>query len=102
MTEWKAFEKELNLSEEGMLLAKVKLELSEFIYGLRKSKKLSQKALASAIGVGQPYVAKIEDGQENLTLETIVKLLAALDTCLYLKPEKRKSNESVFHILKAA
>jgi len=102
MNKWSDFKKELNLSEEELLLAKVKLELSELIYDLRKAKKMSQKELGNAIGVSQPYIAKIEDGEENLTVETIVKLLAALNTCLRLKPEKRGNRDSVFHILKAA
>lgn len=99
---WDDVQKELNLPKHELLLAQVKLELSEFIYDLRKSKKMSQKELGRAIGVSQPYIAKIEDGEENLTLETIVKILAALNTRLALKPEKRGKHESVFHILKAA
>ena len=99
---WDDVRKELNLSEAELLLAQVKLELSELIYDLRKSKKMSQKQLGAAIGVSQPYIAKIEDGEENLTIETIVKILAALNTRLELKPERRGKNESVFHILKAA
>ena len=102
MKNWHHFKKELNLSKEDLLLAKVKLELSELIYDLRKSKKMSQKELAEAIGVTQPYIAKIEDGEENLTIETIVKLLAALNTRLKLTPEKRGKGDSVLHILKAA
>ena len=99
---WSELRKELNLSPEGLLLAEVKLDLSILMYDLRKAKKMSQKKLAQAIGVSQPYIAKIEDGEENLTLETIVKLLAALNICLKLKPEKRNGRGSVLHILKAA
>lgn len=102
MTKWHALKSELNLPEDALLFAKVKLELSELICDLRKSKKMSQKELAHAIGVSQPYIAKIEDGEENLTLETIVKLLSALKTCLYLRPEKLARRDSVFHIQKAA
>lgn len=102
MTKWNALKAELNLPHEAVVLAKVKLELSELIYDLRKSKKMSQKELAAAIRVSQPYIAKIEDGEENLTLETIVKLLSALHICLRLKPEKLGRRDSVFHIQKAA
>ncbi len=102
MHKWKDVKKELALPQEELLLAQVKLDLSELIYDLRKSKKMSQKELGEAIGVSQPYIAKIEDGEENLTIETIVKILAALNTRLELKPEKRMKCESVFHILKAA
>ena len=102
MNKWNDFKKELKLPKEELLLAKVKLELSELIYDLRKSKKMSQKELADAIGVSQPYIAKIEDGEENMSIETIVKLLVALKTCLNLKPEKRGKFDSVLRISKAA
>ncbi len=102
MNKWNEFKKELKIPKEELLLAKAKLELSEFIYDLRRMKRMSQKQLAELMGVSQPYIAKIEDGEENLTIETIVKLLAALNTRLRLKPEKRDKDEGVFHILKAA
>ena len=102
MNKWSDFKKELDLPKEELLLAKVKLELSELIYDLRKSRRMSQKQLGHAIGVSQPYIAKIEDGEENLTIETIVKLLAALNTRLKLKPEKLGKHDSVFQIFKAA
>ncbi len=102
MNNWKDLKNELHLPKEELLLAKVKLELSELIYDLRTARKMSQKMLSEAIGVSQPYIAKIENGEENLTLETIVKLLAALNTRLTLKPEKRGSSDSVLYILKAA
>lgn len=98
VNKWSAVKKELNLSEEDLLLAKAKLELSELICDLRKSKKMSQKDLADAIGVSQPYIAKIEDGEENLTVETIVKLLSALHISLQLKPGKQKLHESVLRV----
>lgn len=102
MRKWDDFKKELNIPKEELLLAKVKLELSELIYDSRRSKKMSQKQLGDAIGVSQPYIAKIEEGEENLTLETIVKLLSALKIRLQLKPTKLGKYDSVFHILKAA
>jgi predicted transcriptional regulator len=102
MTKWSDFKKELNIPKDQLLLAKAKLQLSELIHDLRKSKQMSQKELGEAIGVSQPYIAKIEDGEENLTIETVVKLLSALNTCLQLRPEKHTHCQNVFHLLKAA
>ena len=45
MTKWSNLKTELNLPHEAVVLAKVKLELSELIHDLRKSKKMSQKDL---------------------------------------------------------
>ncbi len=102
MVDWDEFKKELNIPEDERLLARVKLDLSILIYNLRKSKKMSQKALAKTMKVSQAYIAKVEGGEENLTLETIVKILAALHTSLRLQPEKRGKQKSVLHILEAA
>lgn len=90
------------MTEEGLELAGAKLMLSELMYDLRKTKKMSQKELAKAIGVSQPYIAKIEDGEENLTIETIVKLLSALNIRLSIRPEKKQKTDAVFRIRRAA
>ena len=102
MKKWDDLKKELNVSKEGLELAGAKLMLSELMHDLRRSKKMSQKHLASAMGVSQPYIAKIEDGEENLTIETIVKLLSALKVRLTIKPEKRQNSDTVLRVLKAA
>jgi transcriptional regulator with XRE-family HTH domain len=95
---WNDLKKKLNVSKSGLELAEAKLALSELIYDLRQSRKMSQKELASAVGVSQPYIAKIEDGEENLTIETIIKLLSALKTSLHLKTGSHHKGESIFHI----
>jgi transcriptional regulator with XRE-family HTH domain len=102
LTNWDDFKKTLGLTKKGLELAGAKLMLSELIYDLRHAKKMSQKELAKAIGVSQPYIAKIEDGEENLTIETIVKLLSALNTRLSIRPEKKHKTDTVLQILKAA
>jgi transcriptional regulator with XRE-family HTH domain len=101
-TNWTGFKKTLHLTKEGMELAQAKLMLSELIFDLRLSKKMSQKELARVMGVSQPYIAKIEDGEENLTIETIVKLFSALGMRLEIRPGKRVKSETILNILKAA
>ena len=102
MTNWDDFKKTLGLSTASLELAGAKLMLSELIYNLRQSRKMSQNELAKAIGVSQPYIAKIEDGEENLTIETIVKLLSALNVCLKISAEQRHPRDPIFQIRKAA
>ncbi len=75
------------------MLAGIKLQLAELFYDLRKKHKMSQKQLATAIKVSQPYIARIEDGEENMTIETITKLLVALNTCLKITPEGRHNKK---------
>ena len=52
-----------------------------------REKKVSQKELADKIGVSPQQVNKIVKGRENLTLETIAKLEAALGIVLHLIPK---------------
>ena len=48
------------------------------VLGALKAKSLSQKELAARLGISPQQISKIVKGQENLTLETICKLEAAL------------------------
>jgi transcriptional regulator with XRE-family HTH domain len=45
---------------------------------LRKLRGLSQAAVAGAMGTSQPEVARIESGDDNITLATLRKLVDAL------------------------
>ena len=99
---WAELKKKLGVSNQGLELASAKLMLSELMFDLRRSSKMSQKELAKAIGVSQPHIAKIENGEENLTIETIVKLLCALNICLRISPEHRQKHAPVLRIPKAA
>ena len=106
-THWKKFKKELlaegHVTPDSLMLADIKLRLAELFYELRIKHKMSQKALADSIGVSQPYIARIEDGEENLTIETIAKLLVALKTRFKVTAEARHGHkESVFQFMAAA
>lgn len=45
---------------------------------LRQRKKISQEILAEKIGISPKYVSSIERGQENPTLDVVIKLALAL------------------------
>lgn len=51
---------------------------------LRKFRELSQAAVARAMGTSQPKVARIESGDDNITLATLRKLIDALNGRLVL------------------
>lgn len=57
------------------------------ILGALQATGMSQKALAEKIGVSPQQVSKLLRGNENLTLETIAKLEAALGIVLIAIPE---------------
>lgn len=46
---------------------------------LRKRQKLSQKKLAQKLGTSQSVVARIEQGNQNLTLDYLQKIAAVLN-----------------------
>jgi ribosome-binding protein aMBF1 (putative translation factor) len=53
--------------------------VSEIVLINRERKGLTQSALARAIGVRQPVIARIESGEHVPTIETLIKLANALD-----------------------
>jgi len=51
---------------------------------LRRFRKLSQKSVAGTVGTSQSAIARVESGQENVTLDTLQRIIVALDGRLYL------------------
>lgn len=95
---WDEYEKELlkkgKISEEEIMIEKLKMNFAKLIYDCRTHRHLTQKELADKMKVQQQHIAKIESGEENLTLETIGKLLVALRSVLRVGVvEKRKLTE---------
>lgn len=54
----------------------------------RKVKKLSQKEAGSAFNLDQTTVSSIEQGAPGTRLETLFRILAALDLEMIIKPKK--------------
>ena len=97
---WDDYEKELfakgKITKEEMMVEKLKMDFARLIYNCRNHRKLTQNELAHKMGVQQQYVAKIESGEENLSLETIGKLLLALRSVLKVNViEKKKITEGI-------
>lgn len=87
MKNWKSFEKEL-LKDSKTRAEVEKLEpeyqLARQLIKARLAKKLTQDELAKKIGVKQEYIARLESGQANPTLETVSRVSKALDKKLKL------------------
>ncbi|MCH7631081.1 MAG: helix-turn-helix domain-containing protein, partial [Proteobacteria bacterium] len=54
-----------------------KVDFAATLTKARKSFNLTQKNLADKLGISQPYVAKLESGEANPTLDRIGSMLAA-------------------------
>ena len=63
----------------------VEYELIENIAKLRKEKGLSQRDLCKLIGMKQPYLVRIENKQISPSINTLIKILSALDAKLVIK-----------------
>ncbi|PYF07218.1 helix-turn-helix domain-containing protein [Ureibacillus chungkukjangi] len=46
---------------------------------IRKSKKMTQDELAEKCGLQTPYIANVERGDRNITLQTLEKIITGLD-----------------------
>lgn len=64
---------------EEKLLLDLEYELIEKISVLRKEKGMSQRDLCKIINMKQPYLVKIENKKISPSLNTIIKILNALD-----------------------
>jgi HTH-type transcriptional regulator / antitoxin HipB len=62
-------------------------ELAEFMRNHRKRKPLSQAEVSDRVGLRQKTVSAFESKPEDTKLETIFKLLSALDLDLYIVPK---------------
>lgn len=56
--------------------------IGERIKELRLKNSMSQEAFAEKIGLDRSYICKIESGQKNLTLETLIKICEGLNVSL--------------------
>ena len=79
-------------------IERVKLKFAHLQAEARQGMHLTQKQLADRIGVKQQLISRIESGTENLTLETLTKILSSLRVALTIEAHKRKKREDVIEI----
>jgi len=75
-------EEERLYQSEGFRLAwdnDISFHVAEHAVRLRRRRGLSQADVAEVMGTSQPAVARMESGDENITLKTLKRLVAALD-----------------------
>ncbi len=103
---WKDIQKKLigtNQKREAEIqLEQIKLDLAQLIYDSREEIGFTQSELASRMGLKQQYIAKIESGEANITLETLVRFLSSLKMVFKVEHVKRKRSEKVLQFLDVA
>jgi HTH-type transcriptional regulator / antitoxin HipB len=60
----------------------------------RKKKGMSQTQVGQSVGLDQPSVSKIERGEASARMDTLFRLLAALDLELILQSRQKPLDES--------
>ena len=67
-------------------------ELAAALLRYRAEHKLSQRALAKRLGVSQPWVVRLESGEHNPGIDTIINAVRRLgiEFCLDVAPAGRK------------
>ena len=72
---WNEFEQQI-FNEEEIRESNLRVALIKELITSRQQLGISQKQLETLSGVKQPMIARIEKGQTNPQLETLLKLLA--------------------------
>ncbi len=68
-----------------------KLRIVDAIIALRQRQGMTQKTLARRLNVSQPFIAKLEKAEtHNFTLDTLIKVVTALngELIIHIKPRK--------------
>jgi len=68
----------LGLSAEDRMIVEFRSALAVAFQQARRRKKLTQEAAAKLIGTSQAQVSKMEAGQASITIDRLIKALAAL------------------------
>lgn len=63
---------------------RLKLDLGREVIELRKAKGITQEELAKLVGTRRPNISRIERGEQNVSIETMYKLVKALDGELFI------------------
>jgi len=85
---------QLIFSEGGMRAkATSPVSLGHILRAARKQKGLSQAEAGKSVGIDQATMSKIERGESNARIDTLFRLLAALDMDLLVMPREKMSEK---------
>ena len=75
-----------NLTEEEIKVTRAKAKLLGEIIDARQELQLTQKKLESMSGIKQPMIAKIENGNVNPSLDSLLRLLVSMGKTIKVVP----------------
>lgn len=92
---WKALKEKIR-SSEGYWVERAKNDFTAALHELMKRKKISKAGLARKLDISAPYVTRVMSGDENLTIESMVKFARAVDGQLHLHISDQRNHVSWF------
>lgn len=78
------------ITPENRIFIKKNLAISEQIVAILKEKGLTQKQLAHSLGKNESEISKLLSGLHNLTLKSIAKIEAELESDIIITPLEAK------------
>jgi transcriptional regulator with XRE-family HTH domain len=94
---WTEIEQSLSsLSAEDLAEIDLKVQIAGKIIEARRSKELTQRALEELSGVRQPVIARIEKGNTDPQITTVLRILKPLGYTLAIVP----SHDSSTHVFR--
>ena len=67
--------------------------LGQILKSIRVKKGLNQQQAGKLVGMTQAMVSRIERGESNARIDTLFRLLAALDMEMIVQPREKAQNE---------
>jgi len=95
---FKNFLKQVKKSD-SFIAEQIKLDFIVQIYQLMREKNITQKEFARKLNVSEAYISKILRGDINFTINTMVKLIRALDSHLHIKVTPVYENVKWFSVI---
>lgn len=83
MRKWKSLKEKIRKSE-SYWVEKAKLDFTSALFSQMKLKGITKAALARKLELSAPYISKVMAGDENLTIESMVKFSRAVDGQLHI------------------
>ena len=88
LTNWKDY-KETLLTEEEREELELKTDIISALIEARHNKKISQRDLEALSGVRQPIIARVEKGDTDPRLSTLIKMIRPLELKLTVTGSKQ-------------
>nr|AGS51621.1 hypothetical protein [uncultured bacterium contig00017] len=93
-TEWKEFEKSLNLTPEEEEMIRLEESLIMAVVEAREKKGLTQKQLSELCGIKQPVIARLERAVHSPQINSMIRILKPLGYTLAVVEEQPEQGQA--------